>query len=89
MEADDPELSVRHVTGADPVKIVLDSTLSIQTTAKVFEGETLVVVGKEGIGVDARTRVKGAGAEVWLVPAGQDGPPVSEGCNSHVPAPKT
>ena len=73
VEADDPELSVRHVTGADPVKIVLDSTLSIQTTAKVFEGETLVVVGKEGIGVDARTRVKGAGAEVWLVPAGQDG----------------
>jgi 3,4-dihydroxy 2-butanone 4-phosphate synthase/GTP cyclohydrolase II len=36
---DDPELTVRMVAGASPVRIVLDSTLRTPTSAKVLSGE--------------------------------------------------
>ena len=68
VETDDPELSVRHVTGVDPVKIVLDTHLSIETTSKIFSGESLIVVGKEGIDDGRIAIMEAAGARVWLVP---------------------
>ncbi len=37
--ADDPELTVRHVTGHNPIRIVLDSALRTPPTAKVLSSE--------------------------------------------------
>ncbi len=73
VETDDPELSVRHVDSSDPVKIVLDSTLSIRTTARVFGGADLIVVGKAGVADEDNRRLSEAGAEVWRASEGQDG----------------
>lgn len=36
--ADDPELTVRHVPGSQPVRVVLDSNLRTPTSARLFQG---------------------------------------------------
>ena len=44
--ADDPELTVRHVEGASPVRVVIDPTLRLAPSARVFQPggpETLVI----------------------------------------------
>ncbi len=65
---DDPELSVRHVEGRDPVKIVLDSGLGISTQARVFKGAPLVVTAAEGVSGEKVEAVEAAGGRVWQVP---------------------
>ena len=68
LKADDPELSVRHVEGASPAKIVLDSRLEISTAARVFDGAPLKVATVSGV-LEARIKaVEEAGAGVWALP---------------------
>jgi diaminohydroxyphosphoribosylaminopyrimidine deaminase/5-amino-6-(5-phosphoribosylamino)uracil reductase len=72
VDADDPALSVRHLDGVDPVKIVLDSRLEISRGAKVFDGAPLILAAAEGVskkknrsdGKMRRTRV-GLFADKW------------------------
>lgn len=78
VRADDPELSVRHVAGRDPVKIVLDSGLRICTRAKVFAGAPLVVAAAEGVLRERQKAVAAAGARVWQVPAVQGRPRIRD-----------
>ena len=68
VRADDPELSVRHVSGRSPAKIVLDSRLTIGQDAKVFAGAPLVLASAEGISESDRRDREAAGAKVWTVP---------------------
>jgi len=38
--ADDPALTVRHIRGRDPVRVILDSALLTPVTARVFDGSS-------------------------------------------------
>jgi diaminohydroxyphosphoribosylaminopyrimidine deaminase/5-amino-6-(5-phosphoribosylamino)uracil reductase len=49
VDADDPLLSVRHLDGPDPVKIVLDGRLETSRDAKVFEGAPLILAAAQGV----------------------------------------
>jgi diaminohydroxyphosphoribosylaminopyrimidine deaminase/5-amino-6-(5-phosphoribosylamino)uracil reductase len=42
---DDPELTVRHVAGNNPLRVTVDNTLSLPTSLKIFnnEADTLVL----------------------------------------------
>ena len=73
LKADDPELSVRHVEGESPAKIVLDGRLEISTGAKVLEGAPLWVATSEGVSNRRLQEVVAAGAGVWVI--GGDGRP--------------
>jgi diaminohydroxyphosphoribosylaminopyrimidine deaminase/5-amino-6-(5-phosphoribosylamino)uracil reductase len=65
---DDPQLSVRHVEGPDPVKIVLDSGLRISASARIFEGTPLIVAASDGVPEPRRAEIESAGGRVWTFP---------------------
>lgn len=65
--ADDPQLTVRMVPGASPIRVVLDSTLRIAADAKVLDDDAAtIVVTTERASRDKRDLVasKGAGVRV-------------------------
>lgn len=65
--ADDPELNVRLVRGRDPLRIVIDSSLRVPLTARVFANgaasHTLVATNETADAARAR-EIKDLGAEV-------------------------
>ena len=67
--ADDPELSVRHVEGNSPTKIVLDSRLEIRTGARAFGGAPLILAAAPGASDERLGELADAGATVWTVAA--------------------
>ena len=76
--ADDPQLSVRHVEGPQPAKIVLDSRLRISTSARIFEGSRLIVATSSDVSESRRTQVEAAGARVWAFPPTEGRPRLSD-----------
>ena len=70
---DDPELTVRLVSGASPTRVVLDSTLRVPLSAKLLgpEAATLVVT-TERADVVRRAELGRRGVRVEVVPA-EDG----------------
>lgn len=71
---DDPQLTVRHVPGPSPLRVVLDSTLRTPTEARLFEGAAAtVILTTDRADEDDRKRLREAGAGVWVVPAGPGG----------------
>jgi GTP cyclohydrolase II len=77
---DDPQLTVRMVPGATPIRVVLDSTLRTATTAKVFADDATTVVFTTPA-ADARrgAELRAAGVavrEVAAAPRGVDLPAV-------------
>lgn len=68
---DDPELTVRHVRGRDPLRIVIDSRLRIPLTARALAanvaGGTLIVTSKAADKARAR-EIETLGAEVLRLP---------------------
>ncbi len=67
--ADDPDLSVRHVEGCSPTKIVLDSQLKIALNAKIFGGAPLVLATAESACKKRIRARKNKGAQVWQFPS--------------------
>ena len=65
---DDPQLNVRGVKGKHPLKIVLDSQLSIPPEARVFEGERMILATTERSSEEKRGLVEEKGAQVWILP---------------------
>ena len=65
--ADDPELSVRHVDGCSPTKIVLDSQLKIGSNAKIFSGAPLIIATTEEA-CKERIKERKKKAQVWQLP---------------------
>ena len=64
---DDPELTVRMVAGASPVRIVLDSTLRTPASAKVLSGDaatTLITTARSDPQRRAELRRRGVRVEV-------------------------
>ena len=69
--ADDPKLTVRHVRGAQPTRIVLDPTLrsSPKGVWLAADGTRRIVVASHAAGASRRAAFERAGAEVWIIPA--------------------
>lgn len=66
--ADDPELSVRHVDGCSPTKIVLDSQLKIGLNAKIFSGAPLIIATTEEVCKKRIKERRKKGAQIWQMP---------------------
>ena len=77
--ADDPQLTVRMVPGASPIRVVLDSTLRIAADAKVLDDDAAtVVVTTERASRDKRDLVASKGAGVRVVRRCGDGVDLSD-----------
>lgn len=67
--ADDPALTVRHVEGQDPIRIVFDTTLRTPVEAKVLAaGAPCWILHGEAAPQDRRTALTQAGAVLLEVP---------------------
>jgi diaminohydroxyphosphoribosylaminopyrimidine deaminase/5-amino-6-(5-phosphoribosylamino)uracil reductase len=80
---DDPELTVRLARGRNPARVVLDSTLRLPVTAKVFnnvkEGRARLLIFTSKDAPEQRIkRVRGAGAEVVRLPSAAGGLPLKK-----------
>jgi riboflavin-specific deaminase-like protein len=75
VQIDDPRLTVAMPGARQPRRIVLASALDLSPAARVFiGGPGTLVIGVEGRpSVAARARIASKGAQVRLVPAGDDG----------------
>lgn len=76
-QADDPRLTVRHVAGRQPVRLVLDRTGALPADLNLFTGDyvehTIAVVG-EGHGMpDYAPALKQAGGHVLRIPETEKG----------------
>jgi diaminohydroxyphosphoribosylaminopyrimidine deaminase/5-amino-6-(5-phosphoribosylamino)uracil reductase len=69
--ADDPGLTVRHVRGPNPVRIVLDPELATPPTARwlAADGARRILVTAAGASAAATRAYAALGAEVWTLPA--------------------
>jgi len=74
--ADDPELTTRRACGKSPLRIILDTRLSLPPSARVLEGGALVLTcgGDVCNGRAEKMRVlEEAGAEVYVLPPDKSG----------------
>lgn len=76
---DDPLLTVRHVKGRDPLRVIVDSTLRTPVDSKVFrglginDGAGLIIFTAKGAPGRKVSRVQRAGAKVVELPRTKDG----------------
>ena len=73
---DDPRLTVRHVPGRNPLRVVVDSTLRTPTGAAVLTGGAsagTVLAGTDRAPAERRERALSAGATVLDLPPDPDG----------------
>jgi len=73
---DDPRLTVRHVPGPNPLRVVVDSTLRTPPDAAVLAGVAAsgtVLAGTDRAPAQRRERVLSSGARVLCLPSGLDG----------------
>jgi len=70
---DDPLLTVRHVRGRDPVKVILDSRLRTPLKARVWSTGRTVVATCEGHEEHRLQRYRDRGAEIWEFPSDPSG----------------
>jgi 3,4-dihydroxy 2-butanone 4-phosphate synthase/GTP cyclohydrolase II len=72
--SDDPQLTVRMVPGASPVRVVLDSTLRIPPTARVLDDAAATILFTTDRASPERVdELRSRQIGVRLVPAGPDG----------------
>ncbi|MDQ4068975.1 MAG: RibD family protein [Actinomycetota bacterium] len=71
---DDPQLTVRMVPGASPLRIVLDSTLRLPDDAKVLDADAgTLIVTSDRSSPSRRLHLEGRGVRVRVVPASPEG----------------
>ncbi len=76
--ADDPRLTVRHVDGRQPRRVVLDSRARTPLDARVLNGEaSAIVCVTEAASADRIEELKGTGAEVLVLPGGDGSVPIA------------
>jgi len=66
--ADDPQLSVRHVVGRDPVPIVLDPTGRVPEDARLLALNLEPIVVTSTMEPDKERRLSERGVRVWRIP---------------------
>jgi riboflavin-specific deaminase-like protein len=71
---DDPQLTVRMVPGASPLRVVLDSALRTPPTAQVLSDDAAtLILCRPGADPVRRRELAATGASVHEVPEGADG----------------
>lgn len=76
---DDPQLTVRMVPGASPLRVVLDSTLRTPPTAAVLSDDAAtLILCRPGADPARRRELAATGASVRDVPGGADGLQIEE-----------
>lgn len=73
---DDPELTVRMVKGRNPLRIIVDSQLSVSPHSKVLTGVDQAatwVLTTSAVAEEKRGPIEATGAKVVTCPAGADG----------------
>jgi GTP cyclohydrolase II len=71
---DDPQLTVRMVPGASPIRVVLDSNLRIPAGARVLSGDAATwVLTTDRSPPDRRAALRERGVSVLVVPGGPSG----------------
>jgi 3,4-dihydroxy 2-butanone 4-phosphate synthase/GTP cyclohydrolase II len=74
VRADDPQLTVRMVPGASPIRVVLDSKLGIAPTARLLSDDSATVIyTAPGVDPERVARLRTDGVAVREVPAVPDG----------------
>lgn len=70
VEADDPGLTVRHIKGENPARIVFDPELRTSTAARWLsaDGARRIVVASASASPRRTKAFKETGAEIWIVP---------------------
>jgi GTP cyclohydrolase II len=72
--SDDPQLTVRMVPGASPIRVVLDSTLRIPGDARVLADDAATtILTTDASPVERRDELRDRGVSVLVVDAGPDG----------------
>ena len=72
--ADDPQLTVRMVPGASPIRVVLDPRLRIPGHARVLEDDGVTTIVTTGASSpERRTELRRRGVSVVVVPEGPEG----------------
>jgi GTP cyclohydrolase II len=72
--ADDPQLTVRMVAGASPVRVVLDSTLRTPPTARILDDDAATIIfTTEQASVERRDVLRARHVAVRMVPSGPSG----------------
>ena len=71
---DDPQLTVRMVAGASPVRVVLDSTLRTPPTARVLDDDaTTIIFATDQASPERREELRSRQVAVRTVPTGPSG----------------
>jgi diaminohydroxyphosphoribosylaminopyrimidine deaminase/5-amino-6-(5-phosphoribosylamino)uracil reductase len=65
---DDPELTVRHVVGRNPVPIVVDPAARLPLTARLLGGGRRPILAAARVDPARRTELESAGFRVWELP---------------------
>jgi GTP cyclohydrolase II len=80
VQADDPQLTVRMVPGASPIRVVLDSTLRAPADARVFGPDAAtVVLTAERSDPARRAALRERGVQVEVVRGSPDGVDLQDG----------
>lgn len=66
--SDDPQLTVRHVRGRDPIRIVLDGEGKIPLTAGLLHKAGRTIVATAAMTKEKETELLALGVEVWRFP---------------------
>ncbi len=66
--SDDPRLTVRHVPGRDPIRIVLDGEGKIPLTARLLHEAGRTIVATAAMTKEKETELLALGTEVWRLP---------------------
>ncbi len=67
--ADDPELTVRHVVGRQPIPVILDAEGRIPVGARLAAGGRSPIVAVRQIASARKAELEAAGCRVWELPA--------------------
>ncbi|HCP32403.1 TPA: bifunctional diaminohydroxyphosphoribosylaminopyrimidine deaminase/5-amino-6-(5-phosphoribosylamino)uracil reductase RibD [Candidatus Acetothermia bacterium] len=68
---DDPRLTVRHVFGKDPIRIVLDGQGKIAVEATLLHEEGRTIIATAAMSQDREQALLNLGVEVWRLPKDQ------------------
>jgi len=73
--ADNPQLTVRHVKGKNPVRVILDSHLQIPLTSQLLTDDYMhkTIIATTSKDSAKISRIKETGAHVWEIPKNEHG----------------